>query len=138
MHTKELSTYLLFPHLTSTGCLGGEGVRQCTLVWGINFLDKSEHSLMHFDKFYIMCETVLVTSFTVKLTKPWTPEIFMERYYVARNKPIRHKITKLQTAMVISLWFWGLLAYPELYVIGQYTINIPETFQVFTFFWVSH
>ena len=25
------------------------------------------------------------------------------------------EITKLQTAMVISLWFWGLLAYPKLY-----------------------
>ena len=53
-------------------------------------------------------------SVTVKLTKPWTPEIFMECYCIVRNKPIRHKITKLQTATVISL-FWGLLAYPELY-----------------------
>ena len=52
---------------------------------------------------------------TVKLTKPLTPEIFMECYCVARNKPIRRKITKPQTATVISLWFWGLLAYPELY-----------------------
>ena len=25
------------------------------------------------------------------------------------------EITKRQTAMVISLWFWGLLAYPKLY-----------------------
>ena len=53
--------------------------------------------------------------FTVKLTKPWTPEIFMECYCVARSKPIRRVITKLQTATVISLWFWGLLACPELY-----------------------
>ena len=52
---------------------------------------------------------------TVKFTKPWTPEIFMECYCVARNKPIRHVITKLQTATVISLWFWGLIAYPKLY-----------------------
>ena len=52
---------------------------------------------------------------TVKLTKPWTPEIFMECYCDARNKPIRCKITKPQTASAISLWFWGLLAYPELY-----------------------
>ena len=52
---------------------------------------------------------------TVKLTKPWTPEIFMECYCVARNKPIRREITKPQTATVISLWFWGFLAYPELY-----------------------
>ena len=130
---------MLFPHLTSTACLGGEGVRQCTLVWGINILDKSK--LMHFDKFYIMWGTVLVTSFTVKLTKPWTPEIFMERYYVARNKPIRreiHDITKLQTATVLNLWFWGLLAYPELYCDSHYTINITEAFQVFMFFWVWH
>ena len=39
----------------------------------------------------------------------------MEYYCVARNKPIRREITKPQTATVISLWFWGLLAYPELY-----------------------
>ena len=45
---------------------------------------------------------------------PWTPEIFMECYCVARNKPIRHEITKLQTTTVIILWFWGLLACPEL------------------------
>ena len=51
----------------------------------------------------------------VKLTKPWTPEIFMECYCVERSKPIRRQITKPQTATVISLWFWGLLAYPELY-----------------------
>ena len=53
--------------------------------------------------------------FTVKLTKPWTPELFMECYCVARNKPIRRKITKQQTEMVISLWFWGLRGCPELY-----------------------
>ena len=39
----------------------------------------------------------------------------MECYCVARNKPIRREITKPQTATVISLWFWGLLACPELY-----------------------
>ena len=39
----------------------------------------------------------------------------MECCCVVRNKPIRCKITKLQNATVISLWFWGLLAYPELY-----------------------
>ena len=32
--------------------------------------------------------------FTVKLTKLRTPEIFKECYCVARNKPIRHEITK--------------------------------------------
>ena len=39
----------------------------------------------------------------------------MECYCVARNKPIRCVITKPLTATVIKLWFWGLLAYPELY-----------------------
>ena len=58
---------------------------------------------------------VFFMEFTVKLTKPWTPEIFMECYCVARNKPIRRKITKPQTATVISLWFRGLLTCPELY-----------------------
>ena len=56
-----------------------------------------------------------LTQITVKLTKLWTPEIFMECYCVARNKPIRHEKTKPQTAAVISLWFWCLLVYPELY-----------------------
>ena len=58
---------------------------------------------------------ICLLNLTVKLTKPWTPEIIMECYCVARNKPIRHEITKPQTATVINLWFWGLLAYPELY-----------------------
>ena len=39
----------------------------------------------------------------------------MECYCVVRNMPIRREITKPQTAMVISLWFCGLLACPELY-----------------------
>ena len=39
----------------------------------------------------------------------------MECYCVVRNKPIRCMITKPRTATVIKLWFWGLLAYPELY-----------------------
>ena len=39
----------------------------------------------------------------------------MECYCVAKNKPIRRVITTLQTATVISLWFWGLIAYPKLY-----------------------
>ena len=63
----------------------------------------------------IILNTKLYTFITVKLTKPWTPEIFMECYCVARNKPIRCVITKPRTATVIKLWFWGLLAYPELY-----------------------
>ena len=45
--------------------------------------------------------------------KWWTQEIFMECYCVARNKPIRSKRTKPQTATVISLRFacvsWTLL-----------------------------
>ena len=45
----------------------------------------------------------------MKPTTPWIPEILMECYCVARKQPIRCEITKLQTAMVISLCFWGLL-----------------------------
>ena len=56
-----------------------------------------------------------LNTLTVKLTKPWTPEIFMECYCVARNQPITREITKPLTATKISLWFWVLLAYPELY-----------------------
>ena len=49
---------------------------------------------------------------TVKLAKPWTPEIFSESYCVARKKQIRRKKTKPQTATVFSLWFLFLLACP--------------------------
>ena len=44
-----------------------------------------------------------------------TPEIFLACYCVARNYPIRREITKPQTPMVISLWFWDFLSYPKLY-----------------------
>ena len=47
----------------------------------------------------------------------------MERYCVARNKPMRSKRTKPQTATVISLWFEGLLAYPELYCDSTFLKN---------------
>ena len=63
----------------------------------------------------LYCTVTCAGRFIVKLTKPWTLEIFMECYCVARNKPIRREITKPQTATIISLWFWGLLACPELY-----------------------
>ena len=46
---------------------------------------------------------------TVKLTKPWTPEICMECYCVVKRKPIRGEKPKLQMAAVVSLWFCGLL-----------------------------
>ena len=47
---------------------------------------------------------------------------------------MRRKITKLQTAMLISLWFEVCLRILNFIVIGQYTINIPEIFQVFMVF----
>ena len=56
-----------------------------------------------------------LNTLTVKLTKRWTPEIFMECYCVARNQPITREITKPRTETKISLWIWVLLAYPELY-----------------------
>ena len=52
--------------------------------------------------------------FTAKLRKPWTPELFMECYRVTKKKPIRCEKSKPKTAMVISLWFWGLFAKPGL------------------------
>ena len=69
---------------------------------------------------------------SVKLTKPWTPEIFMECYCVARNKPIRCEITKQQAVCGFEVCLHIL----NFIVIGQYTINIPEIFQVFMVFWV--
>ena len=80
----------------------------------------------------------LPSTVSLKLTKPWTPQIFVECYCVGRRKPIRHGKTKLQTAMVISFWFWGLLACPKLYCDWSLdTINFPsENFQLFTVFLV--
>ena len=46
--------------------------------------------------------------FTVKLTKPWTPEIFMECFCVAEREPVRREKPKPQTTRIVSLWFCGL------------------------------
>jgi len=53
--------------------------------------------------------------FTVKLTKPWTQEIFMECFCVAKRKPIRHEKPKPQTTRIVSLGFCGLLTCLELH-----------------------
>ena len=47
------------------------------------------------------------------------------------QKTANHEKTKLQTAMVISLWFWSLLLN---FISGSLPIYIPEIFQVFTVF----
>lgn len=69
---------------------------------------------------------------TMKLRKPWTPEILPECYYVAREEPIRHEKPKEQAATIISLWFCSLLASPVLHCnnIGLNTINILTTVDV--------
>ena len=46
--------------------------------------------------------------------KTGTPEIFLECYCVAIKKPIRDEKTKPQARRLISLWFCGLLACPDL------------------------
>ena len=53
------------------------------------------------------------------------PEIFMECYCVARNKPIRCEITKPQAVCGFEVCLHIL----NFIVIGQYTINIPEIFR---------
>ena len=63
---------------------------------------------------------------TVKPGKPWTPEIFLECYCVARKKPIRREKAKPQARAVC-----GFVASSRVLifaVIGRNTINIPETF----------
>ena len=42
--------------------------------------------------------------------KPWTPELFLECYCVARRKPIKCEKTKPQARTLISLWFCGRFA----------------------------
>ena len=53
--------------------------------------------------------------FTVKLTKPWTPEIFMGCFCVAKRRPVRSEKPKPQTTRIVSLWFCGLLTCLELH-----------------------
>ena len=50
--------------------------------------------------------------------KTGTPEIFLACYCVAIKKPIRHEKTKPQARMLISLFFCGLLACPDLHCDG--------------------
>ena len=59
----------------------------------------------------------------------------MECYCVARNKPIRREITKPQTATVISLWFWGLLACLEVYCDWPVHNQQTRTQSLFMCFW---
>ena len=47
----------------------------------------------------------MMVAFTVKLTKPWTPEIFMEGCCVVKRKPVRCEKPRPQTATIVSLWF---------------------------------
>ena len=51
---------------------------------------------------------------TVKPGKPWTPEIFLECYCLAREKSIRHEKTKPEARTLISSWFCGYFACPDL------------------------
>ena len=79
--------------------------------WGKQTLSKDRLGL---NNLALLC---LTEFFRVISKKLWTTEIFMEGYCVVRKKPIRYEKTKPQTAKVISLWFWGLLACPELYCV---------------------
>ena len=66
---------------------------------------------------------------TMKLPKPWTPEILLECYCVAREEPIRHGKTKEQAATIILLvcGFVACLQVLFFAAIGLNTINIPTT-----------
>lgn len=57
-------------------------------------------------------ETVLL-NYSWKLTKPETPELFMECFCVEKKKLINSGKSKPQMATVVSLWFWLLLACVE-------------------------
>ena len=62
----------------------------------------------------IVLEHVCVLWCSYCQPKPWTPEIFLECYCVARKKLIIREKTKPQARTLISLWFCGLLAYHDL------------------------
>ena len=57
---------------------------------------------------------ILERNITVKPGKLWTGEIFLECYCLAREKPIRREKTKQQARTLVSLWFCGQFACPEL------------------------
>ena len=60
------------------------GAIQEIICWGGGHND----TFMIFQSFAIINYNI---KFTVKLGKPWTPEIFLECYFVARKKPIGHE-----------------------------------------------
>ena len=94
----------------------------------------------HSEKYYFTCFRSHHKGpwmFTVKPGKLWTSEIFLECYCLAREKPIRHKKTKLQARTLISLWFCAQFTCPDLCCDSHNTINILKIFQVFTVSW-SH
>ena len=74
--------------------------------------------------------------FTVKHTKAWRPEIFMECYRVARKKPVR-RLDYQTTNSNNKVCSFEVCSRALIFtVIGNYTVNITEIFQVFTVFWV--
>ena len=73
---------------------------------------------------------------TVKPGKPWTPEIFLESYCLAREKPIRHEKTKPQARTLVC----GFVASSRVLIfalISHNTINILGILQVFMIFPVA-
>ena len=84
--------------------------------------------------------SVSVSYITVKPTKPWTPEIFMECYCVGRNKPIRCEITKPQTATVISLWRFACVSWTLLWLASTQSTFLKffrcSRFSEFDSYWI--
>ena len=79
---------------------------------------------------------ILERNITVKPGKPWTPEIFLECYCTAIEKPLRREKTNAQARTLVCGFVAGshVLIFA---VIGRNTINILEIFQVFIVFPVT-
>ena len=71
---------------------------------------------------------ILERNITVKPGKLWTPEIFLECYCTAREKPVRHEKTKAQ-ARTLVCGFVASSRFLIFAVIGRNTINILRYFK---------
>ena len=87
------------------------------------------HARRRFDLYAVTCPTMSYYSLAhYGETHRKKPEIFMECYCVARNKPISWEITKPQTATVISKFFvmFACISWTLLWV-----ASTQSTFQTF-------
>ena len=85
----------------------------CLLNGGVPWMEVSQRRGGSSVVYNIRSKSVLLNvSLHVRIQKPWTQELFLECYCVARKKPIRRKMKKPQAVTVIrfvACGFWSLI-----------------------------